>query len=187
MIDLIEYYDTVLFQLINGFHNPFFDWLMTFISGTLSWIPLYAVLLFFAIKKEKKYWWLLIIAISLLIIIADQTSVRLFKELFKRYRPCHNLELKMIVHLVNGKCGGLYGFVSSHASNVFALAIFLSWYFSKKWLSISLLFWASIIAYSRIYLGVHYPADVVGGAILGITIGTLLFYAYNYTLKRLAK
>lgn len=179
MIDNLEYYDRILFQLINGLHNPFFDSFMTFVSGTLSWIPFYAILLFFAIKKDKKNWWLLILAILLLIVIADQTSVKLFKEVFKRYRPCHNLDLQMMVHTVNGKCGGLYGFVSSHAANVFALATFLSWYFSKNWVTIALLFWASLISYSRVYLGVHYPADVIGGATLGITIGMVIFYVFK--------
>ena len=118
------------------------------------------------------------------IIIADQSSVQLFKNTFQRLRPCHNEAISNLVHIVNNKCGGLYGFVSSHATNTFAFAVFTSLFFSKKYISLLLIFWALVVSYSRIYLGVHYPLDVIGGGILGLTIGILVFKIYLFTFNK---
>lgn len=181
MIEFFESIDQKLLLLINGWNSPFWDQVMWFISGKTSWVPLYLVLLFFLIKQEIKTWWIVVIAVALLITMADQSSVKLFKEVFERYRPCHNLEIGPLVHKVHNKCGGRYGFVSSHAANSFALAGFLSLVFHKKWVSIGLLFWAAVVSYSRIYLGVHYPADVFFGGLLGLLISWLVFMAYART------
>jgi undecaprenyl-diphosphatase len=124
--------------------------------------------------------------IALVVTLADQISVHAFKEVFQRLRPCHNPELQDIVHLVNNKCGGQYGFVSSHAANTFAVAFFLKKLFAQKQFSIFIIFWAAIVSYSRIYLGVHFPLDVIGGAVLGTLIGIMVFYLYRYTSKKLS-
>lgn len=187
MIEKLELIDRTIFLFINGLHNPFFDSLMWFVSGKLSWAPLYAIILFFVFKKEKKHWWLILISIIVLITMADQSSVKLFKEVFLRYRPCHNLEIEHLVHKVNNKCGGTYGFVSSHAANVFALASFLSLFFNKKLFSIGIFTWAALVGYSRIYLGVHYPADVFFGGLLGILCGSIVYFTYQKTKLRLSK
>ncbi len=168
--------DEQIFLAINQHHSLFFDKLMWQISGNLIWLPLYAFLIFILVKNLGKaaIWPVLgaIIAVGL----ADFTSVHLFKETFHRLRPCHNPELQNIVHIVNNHCGGKYGFISSHASNTFALATFLALVIRKRYITIILLLWASLVAFSRIYLGVHYPADVIGGAIWGSLIGALVFY-----------
>lgn len=187
MIEKLELIDRSIFLFINGLHAPFFDKLMWFVSGKLSWIPLYLLLLFFLIKKEKKHWWLIILALALLITLADQTSVKLFKETFQRYRPCHNLEIQHLVHKVNNKCGGTFGFVSSHATNVFALASFISLVFRKNYVTIGMLIWAALVSYSRIYLGVHYPADVSAGALLGMLCGLLIYFGYSKLKLRIPK
>lgn len=174
----IEFIDRYLFLLINGFHCPIADEIMWWISGKWTWIPLYAILLYFAIKKEKNNWWIFILAVVALISCSDLGSVHLFKNVFQRYRPCHNFEIMDMVHLVNGKCGGKYGFISSHASNSFALAGFLSQLFANKKVTFSLFFWATLVSYSRIYLGVHYPADILAGALFGLIISYLIFKLY---------
>ena len=116
-----------------------------------------------------------------LVVLTDQISVELFKENFKRYRPCHNLNIKHLIHLVGDGCGGLYGFVSSHATNTAGIATFLFLLLRKKFPKYSWLvfIWAALNSYSRVYVGVHYPADVMVGSLLGMAIGFFTFYLFK--------
>lgn len=187
MIEFLESIDRSLLLSINGWNSPFFDQLMWFISGKASWVPLYLILLFFIIKKERQYWWLAFIGLGLAITLADQISVKAFKEVFERYRPSHNLELKGLLHHVKGYLGGTYGFVSSHAANTFAIAGFLFLFYKNRTASIALLLWAALVSYSRVYLGVHYPSDVVCGGLLGLTAGVLMHALYNKVILKLKR
>ncbi|MCL2682103.1 MAG: phosphatase PAP2 family protein [Bacteroidales bacterium] len=170
-------FDEQLTIAINSLHSPFFDVLMFNISKTFIWVPFYALLIFLLFRQYGKHTWLKLLFIVVLIFLADQTSVHVFKNVFMRLRPCHNPEmLAQGLHLVNGKCGGTYGFISSHATNTFALTTFLFFEMRQKYSWIGWLFlWAGIIAYSRVYLGVHYLGDVVFGALWGMGIGYLVF------------
>jgi len=169
MIEKLKIIDKEIFLYINSHHSPVLDTVMWLISDKFVWIPFYAFLLFFMIKKYKKNWWLLLIFIALTVTLTDQISV-MIKNAVMRYRPCHNLDLQTIVHIVKNHCGGQYGFVSSHAANSFGISAF-SLLIMKKRVWAFLFLWATLIAYSRIYLGVHYPSDVTCGAILGIILG----------------
>jgi len=122
----------------------------------------------------------------LVIVLADQISVHAFKNVFLRYRPCHNLALQAQVHL-NGGCGGTYGFISSHSANTFALAMFLTLLFKNKikYFGLAIFFWAAFVSYSRIYNGVHYPADIAVGAIVGMGIGITVFKIYQFANNKL--
>jgi undecaprenyl-diphosphatase len=153
------------------------------ISGRVIWAPLYlAILLYLGFRYKRKF--LIIIPfIILAVTLADQVSVQLFKNIFQRLRPCHEPSLAGMVHLVNGECGGLYGFVSSHASNSFNVALLSLMFIKRRWYTISIILWASVIGYSRIYLGVHYPGDVVCGAMVGAFIGWGVYKLYELTDK----
>ena len=177
--------DIDFFLFLNQFHNPFFDVLMTFVSGKFSWIPLYLFILFLIFKNFKfKKGLVIFLSIILLIALSDQTSVFLFKFTFLRLRPCFNPEISDMVHVVNMP-GGKYGFISSHASNGFALAFFTLLIFKNKIYTVLILSWASLVAYSRIYLGVHYPADVSAGALWGCFLAYLFFILLrNYIINK---
>lgn len=174
-MEWIEELDRSLLLWINGSNSPFMDEVMWFISGKIEWLPLYLVLAYFVVKRFGKQSWIIFLFVAILITLSDQVSVHLFKNLVERYRPCQNLEIADMLHLVKNKCGGKYGFVSSHAANSFALASFLGMLFNRSVL-IALFFWATLVSFSRVYLGVHYPTDVVGGALLGMGLAYLLNY-----------
>lgn len=159
-----------------------FEW----ITGRFSWIPLYIVLVVLVGLKFKKNALYIFPIITLLILLSDQTSVHLFKNVFMRLRPCHNPDIANLVHVVDG-CGGQYGFVSSHATNTFALAVFIGVLFKKhyNWLLPSMLIWAAVVSYSRVYVGVHYPGDILGGAVLGVIIANLVLWLLRLIDKKL--
>ncbi|MEJ5317074.1 MAG: phosphatase PAP2 family protein [Tenuifilum sp.] len=186
MIDYLVKLDTDLFIFLNGLHSPFWDSVMLFASGKLTWLPFYLLLIYFIARKHKwkTLWWLL--AIAVVVLVADQLSVHLFKNVFQRLRPCHNPDLSGVIHLV-GRCGGKFGFVSSHAANTFGVAVFLSMLYRNLWAGVGLLIWAGFVSYSRIYLGVHYPADVIVGAILGSVVGFALWKPAIWLMERYAK
>jgi undecaprenyl-diphosphatase len=144
-------------------------------------VPFYLILLFLIIRKYQWQSLLILLFVAVLISLSDQLSVRAFKFVFERPRPCHDSDLQPLIHLPSGECGGAFGFVSSHAANSFALAGFvwflLRQYYSKiGWI---LFLWASGVAYSRVYLGVHYPGDILGGALLGLAVSWLVWQLYR--------
>jgi undecaprenyl-diphosphatase len=187
MIDFLIRLDIDLFLLINGWRSAWADVFFWWVSDKYIWAPFYALLLFLMIRKNMKYWWLVLLMVPLLVTLTDQSSVQLFKNVCHRFRPCHNPELEGLVQIVNGKCGGSWGFVSSHAANAFGVAMF-SWLMLRK--HIKYMFWplligyAALIAYSRVYLGVHYPADVTVGAILGMLLGFGVYKLFEFLSTR---
>lgn len=181
---MLENLDKQLFIILNSANSPFWDTVMYIISAKLTWIPLYiAILICFGIRYKKKFI-IILLFIILAVTLADQSSVHLFKNVFQRLRPCHDPSMEGMIHLVKGECGGLYGFVSSHASNSFNVAFLSLMFIRKRWYTVSIILWAIIIGYSRIYLGVHYPGDVICGSLLGAFIGWGVYKLYESTDKR---
>ncbi len=183
MLESLKIIDTYLFLFLNGAHISWLDYPMWLISGHLPWIPVYLMIIYLILKKyDKKA--LLIIPLLILAFICTDLISDLIKHSIQRYRPTHNLILQNMVHTVSNYRGGTYGFVSSHAANTFCVAILSIMVLRIKYLWFILL-WPIAVSYSRIYLGVHYPSDIVGGACLGLIMATLFYIIFKILIKKI--
>lgn len=189
-------FDDWLFTLINSAHYDWLNFVMKTFSGKLIWAPLYLFLIYKLYAFQKKKIWLTVLFLGLMIGVTDQVSYRVKKSEI-RPRPCNELvnwekPVNMVNHnyeTVNTNCGG-YGYFSGHASNTMALAMFfvmiLSKYQKSSWYKF-LFVWAFLVSYSRIYLGVHYPFDVITGMIFGAIMGFVFYKGLNFSLLKLSK
>lgn len=182
--------DIALFRFLNGMHADWMDPVMELISSKGFWIPGYLLIAFLILKKWD--WKELVIfglMVGAMVILADQIASGILKPWVGQYRPCRpEAGLDFAVHTVNGKCGGKYGFASSHAANFFTMATLFSFKFTRKPWPVIFFVLAIISAYSRIYLGVHYPGDVLAGGLIGVLIGNagifLLRKLSNYRAEK---
>lgn len=181
ILSFLNELDQSIFFFLNGFYNDFWDFVMMMLTRKEIWLPLYISLIFLCIKKYRFKSILILIFIILSVVISDQSSFWI-KELTQRLRPIHDPMIADSVHNFFKK-GGSYGFFSSHASNVFAVAFLTSKLFNNKTFSITIFFWAIIVSYTRIYLGVHYPFDILTGVVWGCLIGYLI-YKLLQTIER---
>jgi len=186
MFDKLEFLDRQLFLGINHCHAPLWDDLMFYISKGWVFAPLFFYwLVMVYVKYELKKTLILLGFLVVLITLTDQTANQT-KHAIKRYRPTHNLEIQSEVHVVNDYKGGQYGFFSGHATNCFGVAMLLFLVFRKESLLFRSVFfvWAALTAYSRIYLGVHYPSDIFVGLIVGLFYGYLIYRLIQLFFKQ---
>lgn len=182
MLELIIEADQKIFLALNAMHWAATDFLWSQFSKNIIWLPLYIWLIYLFWNEFKTQIWKVLLSISLLILVSDQTC-NLAKNGFQRLRPCHDPIISAQTHTVNNNCGGSYGFFSGHAANSFALFAFVLALFRKKHRGIEwvMLTYAALVSLSRIFLGVHYPLDILCGALCGTLYGIMfgqLFLQY---------
>ena len=199
MLEQVLHIDTEILLAINGWHAPWADQLMWIISAKTTWIPLYLLLIGLLVWRYRKpamtnVKWLqkvpacvvMIVAIGLAVGAADFIASGILKDLVARPRPSRVPELEGVLHLVNGYKSGQYGFVSSHAANTMAVALLFSLIWRNKIATVGLMLWVAANCYSRMYLGVHYPTDILGGLIVGslvAVVGYWLLDRYRLVVK----
>ena len=189
MLEQLIHIDTEILLAINGWHAPWADRLMWIISAKATWIPLYALLIGLLVWRYRKpasrsMKWLqkvpvcvvLIVVIAATIGLADFIASGILKEWVARPRPTRVPELEGVLHLVNGYRSGRFGFVSSHAANTMACALLFSLIWRNKIATIGLMLWVAMNCYSRMYLGVHYPTDILGGLIVGSLVAVAAYW-----------
>ncbi len=180
--------DKKLLLFLNSFHFAWLDPVMFFLTKTFIWLPLYAFLIFLIFKNYKKQGWYILLGAAITILLANEITSSLMKPFFARLRPSQDPSLQGLVHLVNGYKGGLYGFASSHAANTFGTALFVCLVLKPFYRWIGWIFlWAALMTYTRIYLGVHYPGDILAGALVGLASGWVAFRISKWILKRTQK
>lgn len=175
MIDYLMDIDAEALLAVNGMYNSFQDALWWMVSAKWSSALLVLSLLWILVHKNRRHALLVLAMVALAVLLADQVSSGLIKHLVERLRPTHDPSLENAVHIVNGYRGGMYGFVSSHAANFFAIATLVSFIMRHRLVVIALYGWGLAQCYSRMYLGVHYPGDILGGIIVGVLAGWLVW------------
>lgn len=190
MLEWLLELDRDLLVWLNSFHTPWLDPVVFWVTKTFFWLPLYLLLVFITVKYFKKDWWIIIIGIAFAILLTDRITSGFMKPYFERLRPSREPALVGIVHLVkdsNGKVytGGKFGFASSHAANTFATAMFFWLVFRHRYRWIWTLFiWAAVMTYTRIYLGAHYPGDILVGLLIGLLCGWIGFKTQQFIWRR---
>jgi undecaprenyl-diphosphatase len=183
MLEKILSLDTRLFIYLNSLGSETYDGFWLFITKQANWAPFFLLLLYLIYKKlGAKQTLFLLLFVAVLVTITDQTT-NLFKHTFQRLRPCNNPEIKSFIRIVQSRDS--FSFFSGHAANTMAVAIFLYLNLKRYFKYLGFLFlWPLIFAYSRIYLGLHYPLDIVSGYICGLILGSLMFKGYQITQKK---
>lgn len=187
-MELLIELDKKLLLFLNSLNSPLWDDIMFSISGKYFWIPFYLLIIGFIIKDKKKEAILYIICILIGFAFTETVASSIFKPMVMRFRPSHDPEIGHLVHIVNNYRGGTYGYFSAHASNTFGLAFILFFTYQKKfkWMYL-IIIWASVVSYSRIYLGVHYPLDILSGMICGMISGKVMTLSYLKISEKIHK
>lgn len=179
MEEIIQF-DKQLLLMVNGSDSLFLDYLILILTNAKTWIPLYIGLFYVVVKTNKnvREVLLILVAAGLCALLAGAVDDQIVKPLVARWRPTHDPEIGALVDVANGYRGGNYGFFSAHASNTFSIAIFFSLLMRQRLLTVFLVVWSLINCYTRLYLGVHYPGDILVGLLWGGFVGWLVYRLY---------
>ncbi|WPP52602.1 phosphatase PAP2 family protein [Catalinimonas niigatensis] len=185
MLEKLEELDQQLFLFLNSLHSEWLDVLMYWITYKYTWYPVYVLLIILVVSRYRWKGALIMLSVVISVGLADQLTSGFMKPYFGRLRPCHDPDIGHLINVVAG-CGGRFGFASSHASTTFALATSL-WLLLKDWSSWFAwgFLWAAIVAYSRIHVGVHYPSDILVGALGGIVVGWITVQLHLWLTTRI--
>lgn len=184
MIDL----DRQLLLALNGSDSLFLDGLVKTLTTAVTWIPLYLSLLFLVLKNNDNLQKVLLIVVcaGLCVFFAGSLNDMIVKPLVERWRPSHDEQIGMAVDVVNGYRGGKYGFFSSHAANTFSLAVFFALLVRSRLLSVALVVWSLVNCWTRLYLGVHFPGDILCGLLWGGLVGTGMWLMHHRLSRKLS-
>ena len=184
MIDYLMDIDADALLAVNGLHDLFQDAFWWLVTAKWSSALMVLALLWILLHQNRRHALLVLAMLVLAVLVADQVSSGLIKHLVERLRPTHDPSLESMVHVINGYRGGLYGFVSSHAANSFAISTLISLIMRHRLVAFSLFSWSLLQCYSRMYLGVHYPGDILGGIIVGVLAGWLVWLLMRWIQRR---
>ena len=184
MIDYLMDIDADALLAVNGLHDLFQDAFWWLVTAKWSSALLVLALLWILLHQNRRHALLVLAMLALAVLVADQVSSGLIKHLVERLRPTHDPSLESMIHVINGYRGGLYGFVSSHAANFSAIAMLVSLVMRHRLVTISMFGWALLQCYSRMYLGVHYPGDIIGGLAVGMLAGWLVWLLMRWIQHR---
>lgn len=184
MLDYLNDIDTEVLLAINGLHGTFQDAFWWLISAKWASVLLVLAFVWILLHQNRRHALLTVAMLVLALVLADQISSGLIKHLVERLRPSQDPSLDNMIHIVNNYRGGKFGFVSSHAANSFAAATLIALIMRHRLVTISLFTWAMLQCYSRVYLGVHYPGDILGGMVVGILVGWLVWRLMRWLQRR---
>ena len=184
MIDYLVDVDKTALLAVNGMYSVFQDAFWWMVSAKWSSLLLVLALLWILMRQNRRHALLVLLMVAVAVLVADQVSSGLIKHLVERLRPTHDPSLENAVHVINGYRGGMYGFVSSHAANFFAVATLVTLIMRRGLVAAALYGWGLVQCYSRIYLGVHYPGDILGGMIVGLLAGWLVWCLMRWVQRR---
>lgn len=187
MLETFQSIDVDILLFVNRqCSNTVFDFLCPIFREKLTWIPLYLIVLFFLIKNEKWNTIAWVMAALFAVVLSDQLGL-MIKNIVQRPRPCQNPLVAGLIQLKVATCSQQFSFISNHAANHFAQGVLYSLIFKKRWIAIGFLIWAIVVSFSQIYVGIHYPMDVLAGAIVGVAVGYLSYSLGKVGVARMLK
>ena len=182
LFDQLIAFDKQLLLQVNGSESLYLDRLIRILTNAVTWIPLYLSLFYIVIRNNETAAKILLVlaGAGLCVFFAGSLDDLIVKPTVARWRPTHDPEIGLLVDIVDGYRGGKYGFFSAHAANTFSIAVFFCWLVRSKLLSVALVLWSFTNCYTRLYLGVHYPGDILVGLTWGFIVGTAVYFLIRH-------